>query len=217
MFDSLDDIQSSNDDSSMDSSVIIGGTMGGAILLLLMIIVLMCIAIMCMMRRYYNRKGASSTDDRAFNNSTKLNTNVTFENNPSYDIIKANTMNYYDAIIPAGDSDVPITTNPTYVPSKPYSTMSGDECNYVQPNGTNHDQHLGDTSKMGINPLHGVATGEDRTMSLNTLDLKSHHPSCDDATKECDDFANAHDDCLSHHKRLAITTDDACSDSPSCF
>ena len=85
-------------------------------------------------------------DNEVLYNTAKLNENVAIENNPAHDVTKANTVGSLYSTIKPGDSDVPITANPSYaVPTKPYSysNTSEDEYNYVQPN-----QHSGldDTS-----------------------------------------------------------------------
>ena len=118
--------------SSSESGAIIGGAVG-VVILLLMIIVVLCIVILCI-RRSHRKRMFRIDDDKVFYNTTKLNTDVTIEDNPSYDITKANTVDYsYDTINP-GDSDVPLTTNPSYnVDTKPYSKTSEDE-DYIQPN-----------------------------------------------------------------------------------
>ena len=112
-----------NSDNSSDSVAIIGGAVVGVVLLL-MIIVVLCIVVLCM-RRSHRKKGS-----HVVNNTTKINTNVTIENNPSYDITKANTVDHsYETINPGG-SDVPITTNPSYnFHTKPYSKTSEDDYN----------------------------------------------------------------------------------------
>ena len=52
-------------------------------------------------------------------NTTKLNTHVTLNNNPSYDV--TNTLDHSYSTINPGGSNVPITINPSYnVPTKPY-------------------------------------------------------------------------------------------------
>ena len=103
--------------SSSDSGAIIGGAVGGVILLL-MIIVVLCIVILCM------RRSSRKKELHVVDNTAKLNTDVTLDSNPSYDVIKT-----------LGGSDVPITTNPSYnAHTKPYSKTSEDEYNYVQPN-----------------------------------------------------------------------------------
>ena len=125
----------SGSSSSSDSGAIMAGAVGG-IVLLLMIILVLCIVILCI-RRSHRKKGSNATD-----NTTKLNTNVTMDHNPSYDIAMDNNPSYdvskvdysYDTINPR-DSDLSMTTNPSYnIHTKPYSKTSEDEYNYVQPN-----------------------------------------------------------------------------------
>ena len=129
---------SSNSDSSSDSAAIIGGAVGG-VLLLLMIIVVLCIVVLCVRRSH--RRG----DNKEIYSKSKhiTDVNVTMDNNPSYDVTKADTVDYsYDTINPGG-SDVPITTNPSYnVLTKPYSKTSEDDYNYVQPNDTDVDGYI---------------------------------------------------------------------------
>ena len=73
---------SNNSGSSSDSGVIIGGAVGGVILLL-MIIVVLCIVILCMRRSH--RKESSGL--HAVDNTAELNTNVTLDYDPPYDVI----------------------------------------------------------------------------------------------------------------------------------
>ena len=129
---------SSNSGSSSDSVAIIGGVVGGVILLL-MIIVVLCTVILCVRRSHRKKE-----DDKVTYTTTKLNTNVTIDHNPSYDVTKANTLDCtYDDTINPGDSGVPITSNPSYdVHSKPYSKTSEDDYNYVQPNDTDVDGYI---------------------------------------------------------------------------
>ena len=120
-----------NSNNSSDSGAIIGGVVGGVILLL-MIIALLYIVILCM-KRSHKKKGSHVID-----NVTTLNTNVTIDHNPSFDVTKANTVHtehLYDTINPR-DSDLLMTTNSrsSYnVHTKPYSKTIKDEYNYVQP------------------------------------------------------------------------------------
>ena len=118
-----------NSGSSSDSGAIIGGVVGGVILLLIIIVVL-CIVILCMRRSHRKR------ESHIVDNKTHLNTDVTLQNNPSYDVTKTNTLDYYSyETIKPGDSDIPKTANPSYnVHTKPYGITSEDKYNYVQPN-----------------------------------------------------------------------------------
>ena len=119
---------SSNSDNSSDSTAIIGGVVGGG-LLLWMIIVVLRIVVLCMRRPH--RQG----DNKEIYSKSKhiTDVNVTMDNNPSYDVTKADTVDYsYNAINPGG-SDVPTTTNPSYnVHTKPYGKTSEDDYNYVR-------------------------------------------------------------------------------------
>ena len=191
----------SSDDSS-DSVAIIGGAVGGVILLLIIIVVL-CILIMCM-RRSHRKKGLHTA-----NNTTKLNADVTMDNNPSYDVTKVDTVDYSYNTINPGDSDVPITTNPSYdVHTKPYSKTSEDVYNYVQPNELIPNKHLEDTIKMDINPSYGVNTKEDRATTFNATSNTKAHQSLHDATTKQYDYAYVHDDHLLHHSKPSNVTDD---------
>ena len=191
-----------NSSSSSDSVAIIGGAVGGVILLL-MIIVVLCTLILCM-KGSHRKKGS-----HVVNSTTKINTNVTIENNLSYDVTKANSVDYsYDTINPGG-SDVPITTNPSYnIHTKPYSKTSEDDYNDVQPNELIPDQHSEGTIKMNTNPSYGVNTREDRATTFNaTSDTKAHQSSHDATTKQYD-YAYVHDDHLLHHSKPSNDTDD---------
>ena len=86
----------------------------GGVILLLMITVVLCIMILCVRRSH--RKGIPM-DDKVFYNTTKLNTDVSVEYNPSYGVTKKD-----NNIIKTGNPVVPTTTtNPVYnVPAKPY-------------------------------------------------------------------------------------------------
>jgi len=117
-------LPSSNESgSSSDNSAIIGGVTGGVILLLLTITVVLCVVIVCIKRSH--KKGKSPVEyDKVFYDATKLNTAVTIQHNPSYDVIKTNRVDY--------SSDVPVIPNPSYgVTTKPYSKATEDDYNYV--------------------------------------------------------------------------------------
>ena len=145
-----------HDSSCSDSNVIIIiiGTMGG-VMLLLIITLVFCIVILCVMCN--KKKGASVVNNKVFNYTTncKLKTNVTIENNPSYDVTKADTSDYLS--IKPEDLYVPITTNPSYsVPAKPHSITSKDEHNYEQPDEFNQYSGLEATITMDVHPSYGV-------------------------------------------------------------
>ena len=201
MFHLIHHAVSNESGSSSDSVAIIGGAVGGVILLL-MITVVLCIVIVCV-RRSHMKKG-SPVDD----NATKLNTDVTIDNNPSFDVTKANTLDHsYTTINPRG-SDVPITINPSYnVPTKPYSKTSKDDYNYVQPDAFVQHSELENTIKMDTNPSYRVNIQEERAAATGS-DTKPHQPSLD-ATTEQYDYACVQDDHLLHHNTSANTTGDA--------
>ena len=137
------------DGSSSNNNIIIGGSMG-AVILLLMIIIALC-TVMLFMR--CNKEGASLAEDKVFNNTTNLNTNVTIINNPSYEVTKANA-----PYKKPGESNAAITINPSYsVPAKPYSKTSEDEYNYVQPSELNQHSGLEGIIKINVNPSYGVS------------------------------------------------------------
>ena len=167
----------------------------GGVILLLMITVMLCIVILCMRRCH--QKALSYK---------LMSKNVTYHSNPLYDVKAKAVDSLYNTIKP-GDSDVPITSNPSYnVPTLPYSE---DELyNYIQPNEFN--QHS-DTIKMHTNPSyrHGLTVGEDRATAFSTTaaDTKASHSSHDATTEEYD-YAYAQDDHLLHHNTTADTTDD---------
>ena len=169
-----------------------------------MISVVLCIVILCMRRSH--RKGTFPVDNKVCYNTTKLNENVTIENNPAYDVTKASMVGSLYSTIKPGDSDVPITTNPSYsIPTKPYSKASEDEYNYVQLN-----QHSGleDTIKMDTNPSYGVTTGGDRATAFST------HSDTKATTKQYD-YDYVCDDRLLHHFTAANTTGDVKKDIPA--
>ena len=169
-----------------------------------MITVVLCIVILCMRRCH--RKGTFPVDNKVFYNTTKLNENVTIENNPAYDVAKANTVGSLYSTIKPGDSDVPITTNPSYsVPTKPYNKTSEDEYNHVQ---LNQHSDLEDTIKMDANPSYGVTTGGDRATAF------SAHSDTKATTKQYD-YDYVCDDRLLHHITAANTAGDVKKDIPT--
>ena len=164
-----------NSGNSSKSVAIIGGAVGGVILLL-MIIVVLCIVILCM-RRSHRKKGSHVVD-----NTAKLNTDVTIENNASHNVTKVEHL--YEPY-------VPITANPSYnVHTKPYSKTSEDEYNYVQPNQFIQCPDLDETMKMDTNPSYGISIGEDKTttfgMTLTTSDTKAHQSSHNSMAEQYD-------------------------------
>ena len=175
-------IPANDSDSSSDSCAIIGGAMGGVMLLLMIIIVLLCIVIVCM-RRSRNKKTFSLNSTNY--NASKLNTQVMIENNPSYDVTKADY-----SCNKQRDTDIPITVNPSYgVSTKPYIGTNEDNYNYVKPNESNEYLDLEDAIKMDTNPSYGVTTG----------DRSTTHQSSHNATIKEYDHVYTHDDHLLHH------------------
>ena len=156
------------------------------------------------------RRCHQKADNDVSYNTTKLNTDVTIHPNPSYDVAKANTVDSLYNTIKPGDSDVPITTNPSYnVPTKPYSKTSEDKYSYIQPNEFNQLSGLEDTIKMDTNPSYGVTTGGDRATAFSAhSDIK--------ATTKQYDYDYVCDNRLLHHITAANTTgDDVKKDIPA--
>ena len=133
-----------------------------------MIIVVLCIVILCMRRSHRKR------DDKVTYSTGKLSTDVTVDCSQSCDVFNSNIVDHLYSTIEPGDSDVPITTNPSYnVHTKPYSKTSEDEYNYVQPN--EHMQHsdFDDTIKMDTNPSYGVSIEGDRGTTFSVTATNS--------------------------------------------
>ena len=107
---SVDASISSNSGSSSDSVAIIGGAVGGVILLLMTIVVL-CIVILCM-RRSHRRKGVE--DDKVTYSTSKLNTDVTMDHNPSYDVTMDHNPSYDVTMDHNPSYDVTMDHNPSY-------------------------------------------------------------------------------------------------------
>jgi len=188
----IDDVPLSSG-SSLNTTAIIGGAVGGVILLLI-IIVLMCIVILCM--RSCHRKVTFLVDSKVHSE----NASASIEKNPAYDVAKVDTMDHTYSTIKRGDSDIPITTNPSYnAPTKPYSKTSEGDCNYVQPNESNEYLDLEDAIKMDTNPSYGVTTG-DRSIA---------HQSSHDATTKEYDYAYVPDNHLLHHNKANSTIENS--------
>ena len=163
-----------------------------------MITVVLCIVILCMRRCH--RKGTFPVDNQVLYNTAKLNENVTIDNNPAYDVTKANTVGSLYSTIKLRDSDVPITANPSYhVPTKPYSKAAS-ENEYLQ---LNQHSNLEDTIKMDTNPSYGVTTGG-----------VSAHSDTKATTKQCD-YDYVCEDRLLHQIAAASTTGEVKRDLPA--
>ena len=182
----------SSDSGGCSSVGIIAGVVGGVILLL-MITVVLCIVILCMRRCH--RKGTFPVDNKVLYNTTRLNENVTIDNNPAYDVTKANTVG---SLYITGDSDVPITANPSYnVPTKPYSKAASED-EYLQLNQQSN------TIKMDTNPSYGVTTAGGVSAHSDTKAI----------TKQCD-YDYVCEDHLLHQIAAASTTGEAKKDLPA--
>ena len=124
---------------STDRRAIAGGTIGGVIVLLVIITVVLCIVILCLKRSY--RNATSSVDNQVSYSGTNVNTDVTIEHNPSYDVIKMD-----NSTVKSGDFNVSVNANPSCsTPTKPYSE---DEYNFTQ---YVHHSDLREMIKMDIN------------------------------------------------------------------
>ena len=192
------------DDSGSSSDIIpiIGGAVGGVILLL-MITVVLCIVILCMRRCH--RKGTFPVDNKVLYNTTNLNENVTIDNNPAYDVTKANAVGSLYSTIKRGDSDVPITANPSYnVPTNPYSEAAIED-EYSQ---LNQHSNLEDIIKMDTNPSYRVTTGGDRATG------SSAHSDTKATTKQYD-YDYVCEDRLLQLNTTASTTGEAKRDIPA--
>jgi len=129
--------------------------------------------------------------DKAFNDTTKANAAVTIEHNPSYDVIKFNTVDY--------SSDVPVTPNPSYdVTTKPYSKATEDDYNYVQSIEFTQHSNLDKAIKLDINPSYGISRGKDRAIPASsetvTKPNAKAHDSLHNATIAQCDYDYVHDD-----------------------
>ena len=128
-----------------ENSAAIGGSVGGVIVLL-MIIAVLCIVIVCMRRCHEKKK--FTLNSIVLYNTTKLNTNVTIEYKVSHNVVKVNAMDNGNTITP-GNSDFPITPNPSYGTHN--ETI--DKYGYAQPNDSR-----GSDVPITINPTYDVPT-----------------------------------------------------------
>ena len=127
--------------------------LGGVIVLTIIMIVVLCIVILYM--RCHRKE--TSVD-----NTTKLNENVTIDNNLAYDDTVGS--------LPE-DSDILITANPSYnVPTQPYSKAASED-EYLQ---LVQHSNLEDTIKMDTNPSYGVTTGGDSAHSDTKAMTEQH-------------------------------------------
>ena len=170
--------------SSNDLAAFIGGAVGG-FALLLMIIVLLCIVVLCM------RRSHRKEDKNVSCNTAQLNTDVNFENNPSYDATQ---------VIEPRDSDVPFTINPSYsVSTRSYSkTSEYIMCDYIQPDEFTQHSDLDGSIQMDTNPSYGVSIGKEKSTALDTTSDKITYRSSHDATAKEYDYAYASNDRFLH-------------------
>ena len=167
-------ISSKNDS---DSIAIIGGAVGGVILLL-MITVVLCIVIVCVRRCH--RKGTFVVNEKtSYHNTTTLNTDVTTENHPLYDMIKSATM---DSSTVKLDLDVLSFTTPNpseNILTKPCIKTSEDarsnefiqhlETIKMQTNPSYWANTNKTVIKMSSNPSYGINTGNlDKTVKMDS-------------------------------------------------
>ena len=187
-----------------ENSAITGGAVGGVILLL-MIFVVVCIVIVCMRRSHVKQK--LTLNDKALCNTAKLNTNVTIEYNPLYDVMNDGssiTPDFHITPNPSynihiktpcyrqhnnpGGSDVPITINPSYnVHTKPYSKASEYDYDYIQPNEFIQHSDLEDTIRMETNPSYGVSTEKQYDYDYVSDDHLLHHNTATNINGEMDE------------------------------
>jgi len=164
-----------------------------------MIAIVLCV-VMLFIKRSHEKGKFPIEYDKAFNDTTKVNTAITIKHNPSYDLIKTNRVDY--------SLNVPVTSNPSYgVTTKPYSKATEDDYNYVQPN-EHSDLHA--AIKLDINPSYGISRGKDRATpaSIETV-TKSNtkaHDSSHNATIVLCGYDYVHDD---HFLRQNVATNAA--------
>ena len=167
------------------------GAVGG-FALLLMIIVFLCVMILCIIR-CHKKEGKKVSC-----NTAQLNTDVSIENNPSYDV---NSVRH---------SVVPITANPSYSdPTRPYSKISEDTYNYVQPNEFAQHSGLDRPIEMETNPSYGVRIGKEKSTALSTTsDTRTYQSSHDATAMEYDDDYASSDHVLHYTSNITAAKQD---------
>jgi len=154
--------------------------------------------------------------DKVIYDATKLNTAVTIERNPSYDVLKTNKVDY--------SSDVPVTPNPnpSYgITTKPYSKATEDDYTYVQPNEFNQHSDLDETIKLDINPLYGLSRRKDKATpasseTVTKSNTKAHDSSHNATIAQCDnDYV--HDDHFLRRNAAINPTSDARKDNVQVY
>lgn len=131
-------------------------------------------------------------------NIAQLNTDVSIENNPSYDF---NSVRHLV---------VPITANPSYSdPTRPYSKTSEDTYNYVQPNEFAQNLGLDTPTEMETNPSYEVRIGKEKSTALSTTsDTRTYQSSHDAAAMEYDDIYASSDNVLHHTSNITEAKQD---------
>ena len=181
------DNTSNGNDSNSDLAALIAGAVGGFILLLMIIVVFLCIVILCMIKLH--RKESKEVPC----NAAQLNTDVTMENNPSYDVTQVNSVTNPIHL------DIPITANPSYsVPTRPYSKISEDTYNYVPPNEFIQHPGLDRPVEMETNPSYEVCIGKEKSTALSTTSDTRTYQSHDATAMEYDDVYVSSDHVLHH-------------------
>ena len=124
-------------------------------------------------------------------NAAQLNTDVTIENNPSYDVTQVNSVTNPIHL------DVPITANPSYnVPTRPYNKTSEDTYNYVQPSEFTQHSGVDGPIEMETNPSYGVCIRKEKPTALGTSDTGTYRSSHDATAMEYDDVYASNDHVL---------------------
>ena len=126
-------------------------------------------------------------------NAAQLNTDVTIENNPSYDVTQVNSVTNPIHLV------VPITANPSYSdPTRPYNKTSEDTYIYMQPNEFTQHSGLDRPIEMETNPSYGVCIGKEKSTALGTSHTRTYQSSRDATAMEYDDVYASNDHVLHH-------------------
>ena len=134
--------------------------------------------------------------DQVFYNTTKLNSYVSIEHKPSYNVTENETVDHSYSTINVEDSNVPnATTSPYPVPAMPSSKTSEDKT--VRANESIQHSDVEGTVKMDTN--HEVSTGEDRATATD-FDTKAHQ------SLQHYDHDDIHDDSAQLHHNMATDT-----------
>ena len=136
-------------------------------------------------------------------NVAQLNTDVTIENNPSYDVTQVNSMTNPIHL------DIPITANPSYsVPTRPYNKTSEDTYIYMQPNEFTQHSGLDGPIELETNPSYVVRIGKEKSAALGTSDTRTYQSSHDATAMEYDDVYASCDHVLHHTSNTTAAKQD---------